>query len=73
MHGRHNGANQRWKVVYLDAMKKGPTKGLNRNFGFYINRPFLIMSRLPMRRVIEITGSNVVLRAYHPGRKTQRW
>jgi hypothetical protein len=54
---RTNGANQRWKVVYTDKATV-QTKGLDKNFGFEINRPFYIMSRLPTNRVIEYQGAN---------------
>lgn len=55
---RHNKANQRWKVVYLDKKEKDRSEGLNQNFGFHVNRPFYIQSRLPMKRVIEAIGAN---------------
>jgi hypothetical protein len=49
---RHNAANQRWSVVYLDKVKAPKKSGLNKSFGFYINRPFFIISSLPMGRVV---------------------
>jgi hypothetical protein len=62
---KHNGANQRWKVVYLDKAKAEPKSGLNKEFGFHIGRPFYLVSRLPMSRVAECVGANnVVLRRY---------
>lgn len=55
--------NQKWKVVYLKDMKKQQTKGLNNRWGFHINRPFYIVSRMPARRVIEVVrGRNLVIR-----------
>ena len=55
-------------------MKKGPKKGLNRHFGFYINRPFYIMSRMPMRRVVEVVGGrNLVIKRVVTNRNTQKW
>ena len=60
VHDRHNGANQRWKVLYLDKKAKTETKGLNEEFGFHINRPFYIVSELPMNRVAECVGANNV-------------
>lgn len=50
---RHNGANQRWKVVYTDKKPDVVSKGLNKDFGFEMNRPFYIMSRMAMNRVIQ--------------------
>jgi hypothetical protein len=43
-----NNANQRWKIVYLDKADKLRTKGFNKEFGFHINRPFYLRSRMPM-------------------------
>jgi len=34
---RQGGANQKWKVIYLDEAKKIPTEGFNKEYGFYIN------------------------------------
>jgi hypothetical protein len=56
VHGRHNGANQRWKVVYTKDVKT-ETKGLNEEFGFHINRPFYFVSEMPFNRVIECIGA----------------
>jgi hypothetical protein len=69
---RHNGANQRWSVVYLDKAKKEQTTGLNREFGFHIGRAFLFRSRLPMKRVIELVGDRYLrLKRYYKGRVAQ--
>jgi len=69
VHKRHGGANQRWKIVYLDKAVKEPTSGLNEDFGFHIKRPFYFVSRLPMKRVAEMVGaSNIVLKRYVKGR-----
>jgi hypothetical protein len=43
-----NNANQRWKIIYVDKAQKLRTKGFNKEFGFHINRPFYIRSRMPM-------------------------
>jgi hypothetical protein len=62
---RHNGANQRWKVLYLDKKSKMETKGLNEEFGFHINRPFYFVSQLPFNRVAETpSATNVVLKRW---------
>jgi hypothetical protein len=68
---RHGGRNQRWRVIYHDRQTKEVTKGLHRGWGFHVNRPFYFRSRLPMRRVAEVHGSNVTLRRYAAGRKRQ--
>jgi len=70
--GQHKGANQRWKIVYLDKAAKEPTTGLNKEFGFHMNRPFYLVSRLPMKRVAECVGANnMVLKRYTKGRVAQ--
>jgi hypothetical protein len=45
---KSNNANQRWKIIYLDKAEAIRTKGFNKEFGFHINRPFYIRSRMPM-------------------------
>jgi hypothetical protein len=65
--------NQRWTVTYLDQSKGEQNKGLNKEFGMHINRPFYLVSRLPMRRVAEVVGaSNVVLKRWVKGRSAQQ-
>jgi hypothetical protein len=70
----HNGNNQKWNVVYLDEDKGDQTKGLNKDFGFHCSRPFYIVSRLPMHRVVQSHGANnVALNRYVKGRNYQQW
>jgi hypothetical protein len=55
--------NQKWRIVYLDEKDDEPTKGLDEGSGFYRNRPFWIVSRLPKRRVLEAQGGrNIVIK-----------
>lgn len=69
---RHGGKNQRWRIVYVDEAPKPSTSGINKEFGFFIDRPFYIMSKLPMRRVLDIKGGrNVNLQTRVDGKKTQ--
>jgi hypothetical protein len=71
---KHNGKNQKWNVVYLDKAKKEPTKGLDKDFGFHINRPFYIRSRMLFKRVVELVGAhNIVLKRYAKGRIEQQF
>jgi len=42
----------------MDKAAKTETKGLNEEFGFHINRPFYLVSELPMNRVAESIGAN---------------
>lgn len=65
---RTNGANQRWKVVYKDKATV-QTKGLDDEFGFHINRPFYIISRLPSNRALSYVGGYANIRMM----KYARW
>jgi hypothetical protein len=58
--GNNKGTHQQWTVLYVDKAGKTETKGLNEEFGFHINRPFYIRSRLPMQRIAECHGANNV-------------
>lgn len=60
MYNLHNKGNQRWNIVYLDQKAKEQTKGLNKQFGFHINRPFYIVSKMTMGRVVEANGGNTL-------------
>jgi hypothetical protein len=72
--GRHNGNNQRWKIVYLDKAPKEPTEGLNKEYGMYINRPFYLVSRLWMKRVVECHGANnLTINRYTKGKLQQQY
>jgi hypothetical protein len=57
--------------VYADKADKIATKGLDKEFGFEINRPYYIVSNMPMRRVAEMVGTNVSQRRYAKNRNTQ--
>jgi hypothetical protein len=56
---RTNNANQRWRVVYKDKSTI-QTKGLDKDFGLEINRPFYIESRLPTNRVLEYQAGHAL-------------
>jgi hypothetical protein len=47
---------------------------MHEDFGFHVNRPFYIVSRLPLRRVAECIGaSDVRLRRYIKNTNAQQW
>ena len=49
-------------------------KGLDKDFGLDRNRPFYIVSRLPMERVVDVTQGNALyLRRMKPGYAKQQW
>jgi hypothetical protein len=69
-----NNANQRWKIIYLDKAEAIRTKGFNKEFGFHINRPFYIRSRMPMKRICECHGANNVwLKRWRKNVAAQQW
>jgi hypothetical protein len=39
---------QKWSIIYADESKKTRTKGMNKVYGFEINRPFFLRSKMPM-------------------------
>jgi hypothetical protein len=55
VHGRHNGANQKWKILYLDEKDEEPTTGLDEDSGLFRNRPFYLISRLPKHRALTVS------------------
>jgi hypothetical protein len=74
LHKRHGGKNQKWRVQYLDEVKKVKSKGLVADFGLYANRPFYIRSRLPMQRVAECHGANNIwLKRWRKNVAAQQW
>ena len=65
--------SQKWRILYTDKVKI-ETKGLNEEFGFHINRPFYIRSRLPMQRLAECHGANNVwLKRWRKNVRAQQW
>lgn len=68
---RHNGLNQRWKIMYLDEMKPEPTKGMDQDSGLYRNRPFYMVSRLPAHRVATVAGRNLTITKKKDGNESQ--
>lgn len=50
------------------------TKGLDKDFGFKVNKPFYFVSKLPMQRVAEAIGANTVtIKTYAKGRLAQQF
>jgi len=72
MWNRHKGANQKWKIVYVDTVTD-QTKGLDKDFGLYVNKPFYIRSRLPSRRMVECIGNYVYQTRWKSGNTSQQW
>ena len=70
---RHNGPNQRWAIVYVKDAPEPKTKGLNKHFGFWVGRPFMIFSKMPMGRALEVVGGRNLAIKSRSNRKSQRF
>lgn len=65
---------QSWKLVYTTDAKKISTKGMNEEFGMHVNRPFFIVSKMWMERVVEcIGGGNLQQRTLNRNSKGQQF
>jgi hypothetical protein len=70
----NGGKHQKWRVLYVDQAEKNRDKGFNKDFGFHINRPFYLRSRLPMKRIAECHGANNVwLKRWRKNATAQQW
>lgn len=66
--------NQRWKIVYVKDAPKVPTQGFNKEYGFFINRPFVLQSQCPMNYVAGFRGgTGLALRHLNKSEKAQQW
>jgi hypothetical protein len=65
--GSANGKpHQKWTVLYTSDVKKDTTK---HNFGFRVNEPFYIVSKLPFKRVLECIGASYTrIKKYYKNR-----
>jgi len=72
---KKNGSDaQKWSIIYVDEAAKTRTKGMNKEYGFEINRPFYLRSKMAMGRVVECWGaSNIILSDYVKGRRGQQF
>jgi hypothetical protein len=59
---RTNERNQMWMILYVDSAKPEPTKGLNSDFGLYINRPFYVVTELASHRHLDLIDKNMVIK-----------
>jgi len=72
MANRRNTANQKWRVIYADTVKAEATKGLNSRYGFFINRPFVLISQLPNNRMAYIHPNQYGYCVNYPSRLNDR-
>lgn len=72
-YARTGKVNQKWSIVYVDKAAKEITKGMNKR-GFYVNRPFFIVSKMWMNRVVSVAGGwNLVIQRRKDNDKRQVW
>jgi hypothetical protein len=71
---KHGGTNQQWDVVYVDAIGKEPKKGqMNKDFGFYVERPFYIVSAMSKGRYLDMINRNLVIKTANGFKSQQFW
>jgi len=74
MWNRHNGLNQQWDIIYVSDYKGPAKKGEKSDkFGFYVERPFYIVSDMPRHRYIDCKGGRNIVINYPHGGKSQQW
>jgi hypothetical protein len=61
MFKRNKSKGQTWKLVYVDEAKAIKMTGTNEDFGFEVNKPFFIVSKMNMGRVMGHNGGSVYL------------
>lgn len=68
MWSKHNGANQKWRIVWTGRVTRTKTRNsvggaykYSKIYGFYINRPFRIVSAMKGKRVVSIRKGRTVL------------
>ena len=55
---KKNGSKaQSWRIVYTTDAEKYQEKGLNKERGIHVNRPFYIVSKMYMERCVEAVGA----------------
>jgi hypothetical protein len=71
---KNGSAAQKWNLTYVKDAAKIQTKGLNKNFGIEVERPFFLVSKMWMNRVVECVGaSNLVLKTMRRNNKGQQF
>jgi len=58
---RNRSKAQQWKLIYVDKAEKPKNKGFDKDLGLERNRPFYIVSKLTMERVVECWGANNII------------
>jgi hypothetical protein len=57
---------QKWSIDYVDQAEDRKTTGIYAPYQIHLGRAFIIRSRLPMQRVLTVTGGrNLVIRTHN--------
>jgi hypothetical protein len=61
---KHGRINQLFDLIYADEYPAEPVKGeLNKEFGFYVDRDFYIVSQMSSNRYLEVINNrNIVIK-----------
>jgi hypothetical protein len=66
--------NQKWKVIYVQDALAAKTSGMYTPMGLHLGRPFVIRSRMPMQRVLDVdNGTNVYIKTHDRTLESQVW
>jgi hypothetical protein len=57
---KNKSTGQRWKIIFVDQAPKEATKGMNKDFGLMIGKPFYIVSAMHMHRVMDARSQGAV-------------
>ena len=79
---RNNSGAQRWSFVYTDSFEKSKTDEskldyrtnykLNKEYNFYANRPFSIVTTMRSGRILTLVGDKIVLKTKN-NQASQMW
>jgi hypothetical protein len=75
VYNKHGGKNQQWNIIYTDKGGKINTKEVSNDYGITAGRPFYIMSRMTMNRVLTYPGGNQmkITSLVNNNEKRQQW
>jgi hypothetical protein len=80
MWSKHNGGNQKWKLQYTGHLTKVKTRNsvggsykFNKKHGFFMDRPFRVVSALGSRRCLSVKKGRTVITTRDNTNKSQVW
>jgi hypothetical protein len=62
VYNRHNGLNQRWRIVYVDTVKDLPRpEELREEWGMQCGKVFFLRTRMPSKRFVQSQSGNLAV------------